>query len=69
MDENMNQQLKQYGTKLDPKTKKTLELMAELKGTGYGQRELLKDLVELYRKENPEIMGKIDQLIELMGLN
>ncbi|XJZ25929.1 hypothetical protein ACF5W4_11005 [Bacillota bacterium Lsc_1132] len=63
-----NANLKQYATKIDAKTKKTLDLIVQLRGAGFGQRELLNEFLELYREKHPEEMAKVDKLIELMGV-
>lgn len=57
--------LVQYATKVSPELKETLAYIAKTKGAGYGQRDLLEDMVGLYFEKHPEEKAKIEQLVSL----
>lgn len=63
-----SQNLVQYATKVDPVVKATLTGITQVAGKDYGQRELLNEMLELYREKHPERLAKVDQLIEIMGV-
>lgn len=65
--EPQNKNLKQYATKVDPTTRQTLDLIPKIAGEGYGQRELIADMLELYFEKYPERKKKVEQLRELLG--
>jgi hypothetical protein len=66
-----NKDLKQYATKVDAKMKATLDFIVKVRKQeegNYGQRELLTEMLDLYAAKHPRTMDKVDQLIELLGV-
>lgn len=56
-----------YGTKLPAEVKLTFDTLASVLGKGTGQREILIEMLELYREAHPDIMERVDKIVEAMS--
>jgi len=55
-----------YGTKIKPELKLTLDTLATVLGKGTGQREILAEMLELYRAAHPDTMQRVDAIVTAM---
>lgn len=55
-----------YGTKIPAELKLTLDTLSTVLGKGMGQREIIAEMLELYRTAHPDIMQRVDAIVTAM---
>jgi hypothetical protein len=58
-----------YASKVELKTKATLEALVQVQGMKGGQRELINDMLAVYQVAKPEVFERAAQLLELIKRN
>jgi len=56
-----------YGAKLPAEVKLTFDTLASVLGKGTGQREILVEMLELYREAHPDVMERVDTIMKAMS--
>jgi hypothetical protein len=63
-----DQGLAQLNTKLRPETKATMDALIKVQGMD-GQRELIEDMLAIYKQAKPAAAAKAQELVKLLGAN